>query len=310
MKTICKKVQKQTLLGLAILAASVAMVSCSVDDPIADNSMAVKFTSGITATPQVRSTIDGTGNSLWDLNDPIGIYMVNNGTTTVAEGAENIRYTAVQAGATTTFNPGGTAIYYPVNETNKVSFIAYHPHNAAVANYVYPVNLATQSSQTGIDLMYAAANNGGAGYDKAYNAAINFTFGHKLAKLVMNISKVGLTDNITAVSITGMNTKANFDLTGVDGLTGEGTPQAITPATITAETKYEAILLPATLGTGHTVEFTAGGNTYVWKMSEDIAKLEAGRIYTYDVTITRYAVNVSGSITKWEVGSAGNGTAE
>lgn len=294
----------------AALAGVMIFTSCDTNDEIADNNTEVKFTSGITA-PQTKAAIDGQGNSVWEAGDPVGIYMVAHGTTAVTEGVNNYKYKAKTAGASTTFEAEGSTAYYPVDETARVDFIAYHPHTT-VTNFVYPVNVATQTSQTGIDLMYATANKAGAGYGKADAATpVNFQFEHQLAKLVINVIKgAGVTGNVSTVSINGMNTTANFDLTGQDGLTDTGTPAAITPATVTADTKYEAILLTAMLGATHTVTFTAGGETYVWKMSDQIASLDAGKIYTYDVTLTKYAVSATGSITKWTVGSTGTGTAE
>lgn len=295
----------------AVFATATLFTSCNVNDDNGDNALGVKFTSGITAS-QTKATIDGSGNSVWEAGDPVGIYMVGNGGTTVAESIENVKYTASAAGASTSFASTGTVIYYPVNTPAKVDFIAYHPYSASVSNWVYPVNVATQTPQTNIDLMWAKANNVGVGYDKTNTSAVDFTFEHKLVKLVMNVSKgSGVTGNISSVAIKGMNTTANFDLTGVGGLTGADGAVTITPFTATAESKYEAILLPvSTLGASHTVEFTIGSETYTWKMSNEITSLAAGSIYTYDITLTKYAVNATGSISKWTAGTPGTGIAD
>lgn len=304
----------RTIFLTMVIAAAMVMTACSSNDDSNNTGYtAVKFTSGITATPQTKATIDDSGNSLWEVDDPIGIYMVENATTTVVESAENIPYEATTATASTSFTPSGaTTIYYPVNTPAKVDFIAYHPYNASVTNWVYPVNVSTQTPQTEIDLMYATADNSGAGYDKA-STNVNFTFDHQLVKLIINVSTgTGVTGTVSAVSITGMNTSAKFDLTGVAGLTDIVTPQAITPHTATAGTKYEAILLPAaTLGAAHTVTFTTtAGETFTWVMSNDISSLAVGSIYTYDITLTKYAVTATGDITKWTVGSTGTGIAD
>lgn len=308
---------KVKYLSVAIVAASVALTSCDKNETTVQNNDApVRFTSGINATPGSRATIDADGNSLWEKGDPVGIYMVEHGTADVVEGNANMKYTAAQAGASTAFTAVGASIHYPLNEAQKVDFIAYHPHSETVANFVYPIDLSTQTSQTGIDLMTAKSDKSGQGYTKADGRTgnvVNFVFNHQLAKLVMNVTKnASVSGKITSVSITGMNTTAKFDLKGDEGITSAGSPAAITPCTIAAEQKYEAILLPVSpLGTAHTVTFTTdGGDTYVWKMYEQISKLEAGKIYTYDVNVTEYAVTANGSINKWVTGSTGNGTAE
>lgn len=308
---------KVKFLSVAIVAASVALTSCDKNETIVQNNDApVRFTSGINATPGSRATIDADGNSLWEKGDPVGIYMVGNGTTTVAEGNANMKYTAAQDGASTAFTAVGASIHYPLSEAQKVDFIAYHPHSNAVADFVYPIDLSTQTPQTAIDLMTAKADKSGAGYTKAdgrTGGVVNFAFNHQLAKLVVDVTKdASVSGKITSVSITGMNTTANFDLKAAAGITSPGNPAAITPCTITAEQKYEAILLPVSpLGAAHTVTFaTDAGETYVWKMHEQISALDAGKIYTYAVNVTKYAVTANGSINKWVTGSTGNGTAE
>lgn len=178
------------------------------------------------------------------------------------------------------------------------------------------MDLSEQTPQTAIDLMTAKADKWGAGYTKAdgrSNTTVDFAFSHRLAKLVMNVTKdASVSGNITAVSITGMNTAANFDLKGDEGITSAGSPAAITPCTIAAEQKYEAILLPVgALTDAHTVTFTTdNGETYVWKMSQQIPQLAEGTIYTYTVNVTKYAVTAKGSINQWVTGTTGTGTAE
>ena len=309
---------KANFLSVTIVAACMVMVSCNNDDTaIPANDGAVRFTSGITATPDTRVAIAGEGNSLWEADDPVGIYMVGHNTFQPAEGNANVKYTASQAGASTAFTASAAAIFYPQDETTAVDFIAYHPYTAAVTELTYPVALSQQTPQTAIDLMTAQADNNGSGYTKAdgrNNIVVNFAFSHRLVKLVMNITKdASVTGNITAVSINGMNTTALFDLTSAtDGFSEAGAPAGITPFTATAGTKYEAILLPvAALADAHTVTFTTdGGDVYTWAMKKEIASLEAGKIYTYTVNVTRYGVSATGSINKWVVGSTGTGTAE
>ena len=302
----------KTKLLSALTISALFLASCSNDDSPEVNDGRVNFTSGITATPKTKVVTDNAGNSTWNVNDPIGVYMVANTTTTIAESAENIPYKATAAAASTSFAASSASvIYYPVNAPAKVDFVAYHPYNTSVTNWVYPVNVSTQTPQTDIDLMYATADNAGAGYDKS-STNVNFTFSHQLVKLIINVSTgTGVTGSVSSVSIKGMNTSAKFDLEGTDGLTDLGTPQAITPYTATVGTKYEAILLPATLSTAHMVTFTtSAGETFTWPMSNDVTSLEAGSIYTYDITLTKYAVNATGNITKWNVGSTGTGIAD
>lgn len=305
---------KTKILSLAVVTASAILISCEKNE-IVENNDVVRFTSGITATPITRVSIDPNGNSVWEMNDPVGIFMLKHGTTNISEGVKNIQYKASNAGSTTTFTPASGAIHYPMEETEKLDFIAYHPYKAVVSEFVYNVDVSDQTSQTAIDLMWAKADNKRQGYSKASGReglAVNFAFTHKLVKLVMNVSKdASVSGNITSVKINGMNTTANFDLKGAAGLTGMATLKTITPYNA-ADTKYEAILLPVgSLTDAHTVTFTTDDReTYVWNMSNEISSLEEGKIYTYTVNVTKYAVTANGSINKWISVTPGTGTAE
>lgn len=308
---------KATILTAAMIAASVAIMSCDKNETkVTNDDGKVRFTSGITATPGSRAAIDAEGNSVWEKGDPVGIYMVEHGAADVVGENGNVKYAAGGAGASTAFTAAGAAIYFPMDEARKVDFIAYHPYNAAVTGFTYPVDLSEQTPQTAIDLMTAKADKSGVGYTKAdgrSNTTVDFAFSHRLAKLVVDVTKdASVPGNITAVSITGMNTAATYDLTGAGGVTSPKNPADITPCTITAQEKYEAILLTVgALTAAHTMTFTTdGGETYVWKMSQQIPALEEGKIYTYTVNVTKYAVTAHGSIKKWVVGSTGTGTAE
>ncbi len=111
---------KRTYLFLAA-AAALTLASCSNDDDFADRPgdgrVAVNFSGGITLT---RATGDA-----WDLNDGIGIYMVETGTQNVVDNAANRRY--VTAAGDGSFSPASEdqTIYFPLDANNKVDFIAY-----------------------------------------------------------------------------------------------------------------------------------------------------------------------------------------
>lgn len=305
----------KNLLRTLLIAAATTMTlaSCDKNETEQRYDGKVQFSSGIIAS-QTRVAIDNK-KSIWEANDPVGIYMVNHGTTDISEGAANVKYLAASGGANTTFTPAGTPIYYPLAENATVDFIAYHPYREGVADYVYSLDVSDQSSQTSLDLMLAKADKAGTGYDKTdgeKNEAVNFTFTHQLAKLVLTVKKGdGVNGDVSAVSIKGMNTKASFDLKGTGGVTGAGTPLAIMPRTITPGVAYEAILLPVSaIGDSHTVTFVAGGETYTWNMKDDIASLEAGKMYEYEITVTKYAVGATGAIKDWATGGTGSGVAD
>lgn len=243
--------------------------------------------------------------------------MVRHGTADVLNNARNIKYTASESGASTSFASAVEAIYYPLDETEKADFIAYHPYREAVSGFVYPVDVSNQSSQTAIDLMWAKADKQGAGYtaeDGRNNTPVNLAFDHKLVKLRMNITKdVNVQGEIVKVSINGMNTTASFDLKGSGGLTGMGGAKTFEACTVTAGSVYEAILLPVeSLGAAHSVTFTTDDEdeNYTWSMYKQITELKPGNIYTYDIHVARSKIDITGNIADWKVDLTISGKAE
>lgn len=306
---------------LSVLAVTaILFASCGNDDEVTTevNDGRVLFSSGVNvATPKVGGIL---GN-IWNNGDAIGIYMVENGGTTVAEGAANMKYTTTSTSTSATFTPGSPAqaIYYPVDITQKVDFIAYHPHNPSVTNYVYPVDVADQASQSAIDLMRAFANGmGNAGYDKTNASPVNLIFDHQLSKVILNVTAGDGVDNLNGltIAIKGMNTTADFDLKGVGGITNEAGAASSSIAPFDAgSNKYEAILLPVALTT-QAIEFTVDGNTYSWTINNsnntnNVTSLEKGKIYTFNVTLMKHKVEVTGSINLWQsAGVPSTGTAD
>jgi hypothetical protein len=303
---------------LSVLAVTaILFASCSSDDEATTevNDGRVLFSSGVNST---NLKVGGTGGDQWTLNDPIGIYMRDN---TMGKDivSENIEYkaTSLSNGDKNATFTSTTPIYYPVNTPAKVDFVAYHPYQASVSNYVYKIDVssAKQASQTGIDLMRAYADGiGNAGYDKTNNSPVNLVFDHQLAKVIINVTagtEVAPDLNNLTVNIKGMNTTADFDLNGTNGITNEGGQLDITPYRTPSTDTFEAILLPVALTT-QTIEFTVGGNTYKWTInsssnSNNVTSLVKGKIYTFNVTLKKTGMEVIGTISPWESAGAPTG---
>lgn len=307
-------------LGFFALSA-IALASCTSDhEGGTGNQTAVTFASGVN---EYSSRVNQDGDQ-WLQNDKVGIYMLENGSTVVANAAENVLHTAKSAGATTTF-ACSTPMYYPSDGT-AVEFIAYHPYSASVNAMSYPVALADQSaSSSAHDLMYAC-NNGtsGAGHTNASTSAVELTFNHMLSKVVLNVTVESGLGSISSVAIKGMNTVAAFDLCEA-AITSEGTVADIIPYDASSDSaiSYEAILLPVELTSDHIVEFTIDGTVYKWVMQDNtsstsasgsIDELETGYKYTFNVSVTSSAVTGdnaeigNGSTSPWGEGGTGEGS--
>ena len=196
---------KRTYLFLA--AAALALASCSNDDDFADRPgdgrVAVNFSGGITLT---RATGDA-----WDLNDGIGIYMVETGTQTVVDNAANRRY--VTAAGDGRFSPASEdqTIYFPLDANNKVDFIAYYPQDALTGN-TYAVDVTDQSAPSAIDLLWS---NNATAQDKTVQT-VDLIFYHRLSRVEVELKAgAGVSEAElagTTVTLTSQPVKADFDV--------------------------------------------------------------------------------------------------
>lgn len=288
------------------LAGVMMLGACSVNDDINEReNQSVRFTAGIgeTATPLAASYTRAAGTT-WASNDAIGIFMMQSGTALAA----NKQY-SVSDISTGALNPElGHEMYYPMDDI-PVDFIAYYPYEPG-ATLATPINvkIGEQTDQPSFDLLYS---NNGTG-SKTTTAPVNLEFEHKLAKIVMNTTadaNVGTAITGMVVKITGMNTKNTFDLTtGSLGATPD-TPLSITPQTLTDGSSYDAIIMPGSYAAGAvTVDFTVGGETFTWTLPT--TEFKGGNEYTYDVTLKRTGVEVTGTITPWTSKNEGPVTAE
>lgn len=304
---------------LPVLALStILFTSCNDEKTPEVNDGRVKFSSGIT---DVHSRVGGAEGDLWNNGDAIGIYMIEHDETlsasSIKEGADNVKYTTASTGASALF-ASTTPIYYPVNGP-LVDFIACHPYGSSAVdeNYWYDIDLKDQSNQSAIDLMTASANNDGAGYDKTNTSVVNLHFKHHLAKVILQVKAGDGVNNLTGleVKVKGMHYTVIFDLTDFSFVgTGSTADTEITPYFNTENGNYELILPPTLLYnlSDCIAEFTVGGNTYVWIIadnSNDITDFNSGEKYTFDVTLTKQKVQVSGTIEKWITLDGGTGTA-
>ena len=276
-----------------IFAAAISMLafaSCNNDDA-GDGSgeqTALKFTSTIDAldlaTPQLRAA-----GSAWDKNDEIGIYMVKNGMglTSGTADAENKHYITESEGTSGVFAAAdlGSIINLP-EDGSKVDFIAYYPYKTTIADYNYPIDVTTQSSQPAIDFLYS---NNAVGLDNnATNVSLKFK--HKLSKLIFNISSDDISDlSGLTIALKGTKTKATYSLAGgSSALVADDSSVADIQAKISATGEAgEAIILPATGVEGRTMVFAlSSGSSYGWNVPADFV-FEEGKKYTYNVKLQK-----------------------
>lgn len=298
---------KKNLIFCAALAA-IAFAGCSKDtenNQMADGRVALSVTSGI----QTRAY-----DNLWEAGDAIGIYMLNNGTTTVTDGAANCKYTTSTAGENGAFAPAAEnqTIYFPVSETATCDLMAYYPHATIGENNLYTVNVTTQTSQRAIDLMAATKVEG----KHKNDATVAFVFAHKLVKLDITLRGDGtsITDAQlanTVVTITNQQTAGTYNVVdGGDVTVTQGSAAEIT--LLTTNLKAEGIVLPNTDTDGMKLTFTVPtlNQTFEWAIKSGASlssKFEAGKKYKYTITIGKAGLSVTSTVTPWAAGNGDDG---
>ena len=262
------------LLSVAFLALLLGS-SCKNDayrdlEETAENG--VQFTSTIAG----NSTTRVSGNS-WDKDDAIGVFM-KQGTGLSNVIAGNKRYSTAGNGNFTA--TGDDIINYPNEGT--VDFIAYYPFDEHQSNGIAEVNIANQSNQSAIDLLYS---NNATGYNKDSGIA-KLDFKHMLSKVELTVTVgpgVSSLEGLT-VAYQDINSQSSFDLSS-GNFAPSNSPMNISAkvASGTTSTQVEAILIPDTYG-GKNVVFTLGTNIFTWKLPANMT-LESGKKYSHSIQL-------------------------
>ena len=290
---------KRTYLFLAA-AAALTLASCSNDNDFADRPgdgrVAVNFSGGITLT---RATGDA-----WDLNDGIGIYMVETGTQTVVDNAANRRY--VTAAGDRRFSPASEdqTIYFPLDANNKVDFIAYYPQDALTGN-TYAVDVTDQSAPSAIDLLWS---NNATAQDKTVQQPVDLEFYHRLSRVEVELKAgAGVSEAElagTTVTLSNQPVKADFDVLQ-NTMASAADVAEITLLTEANGLSSSAIILPQEGIDGRTLHFAFPDGTVESYPLESTRTFEQGKKTIFNITVKRIPVGsteveVTATIKPWE----------
>ena len=247
--------------------------------------------------------------STWDPADAIGIYMLDAGTTNISESAANRKYLTPDTDGK--FSPAVTdqTIYFPVDGTRKVDFVAYYPYTAGLTGNMYKADISTQDTPASIDLMTARiASTADDALDKDHTTVV-FTFGHRLSRVEVNVEAGdGFTDaDLAGLTITLSNQplKADFELL-TDKLTPGSETGTITLNTAANGQRASAIILQEEL-TGRTLTFTMKDNSiFTWNVETD-RTFETGKKTVFNIRLARAGIEVITSIQAWGIQGTVNG---
>ncbi|WP_437920398.1 fimbrillin family protein [Sphingobacterium sp. LRF_L2] len=288
---------KVNKLLLATAVSAIALASSCQKAPLPESEM----TSAVTFSSKIANQVTTkASNNAWESNDAIGVFM-KTGTGLSNVLASNKQYVTPNTSGNFTAASTSEEILYPTDGST-VDFIAYYPYQATVSNNSLSVNLADQSTQNKIDLLYSA---NATGLSKS-NTNAQLEFSHVLSKVELTVAAGSGVSSLSglAVQFDGLNTTADFAL--ASGSLSNVANKTAFNAKMTAGTSTtvaEAIVLPATAISGAKVVFQLSGATYTWEMPST-ATFEAGKKYQYSIQLSndasgQTAAVVSSTIVNW-----------
>lgn len=294
---INKKMKANLFLSAALAATLLA--ACSNDDTVqqtpADNTpVAARFTAGISHT---RATGDQ-----WEAGDRIGIFMLEAGTTTVAEDAWNCRYVT-----TTTlgkFSPDDDAqtIYFPTKPGAKVDFRAYYPFHPALSGDV-TLNITDQTNPAAIDLMYSDNVKG----RDLSQPAVTLNFRHRLSRIFVTVTPGnGFTaDDLKGLTVTLSNQpyQGIYDARNDQMKISSSSLKTLTLLTAANGRTASGILLPQDGTTGRVLTFVladAAHTTFTYEIPSS-KTFEAGMESIVAISLSKTGIDVAdATIRPWD----------
>ncbi len=281
-------------------AVAMALAACSNEEEneILDNPVAARISAGV----DTRAV-----NNEWEA-DEIGV-MVTSGNIEMGNQYKNVHYTTTATGAVdAAFEPVNEIIYFQCPDD--ITFTAYGPYEASAAS-VLPLGngvisketlaQASRDAQKAIDFIYASEK-----IASRSNPEVNFEFEHVMTRLIINVA-TSVNDGFESDEVTdgqyylkGLIHSGTFDTT-----TGEAKAHNLAPtdwelnnclreeSTSRDRVTFTSILYPQALSTDLEFIVEISGQTYTAKIRPDLI---SGQSYTYNITVKKTGLEVSGCI--------------
>ncbi|WP_165021869.1 fimbrillin family protein [Dysgonomonas sp. ZJ279] len=298
MKTIC-------LRAVTFITSLILLSGC--DDNTQENNFQnnneVRFESAMTIDNQEKSTKItqdelNPDKSKWEVNDKIGVLVVNKESTEILSEYKNLQFRALESNNATAFEAVGEKIYYP-EDGKRLVFKAYYPfidNNEWQENEV-AIDLTDQTDLSKLDLLYATANNGNNGYATAdQNTPVSLVFKHQLSMLSMSIAS---SDNSSLeVKIQNTPGKVLFDVKTGLLKTEESSKESTFSIPLNKKNnKYESVL--SSIESDNAVLIIKQGDKeYKHELSKTFATLKKGKKHKLNITI-KNGMLANGNIEEW-----------
>ena len=283
---------KQNLLSCTCAAALLlALAACTNDEEnLNDGPVAAQFTAAIGDNVTATTRVSGTNGTEWDEDDCIGI---------TGGSYSNVPHVTEGNG---NFEPASIDDIIYFDNTDEVTFRAYYPYKddneMTEGKIAATTDAKAQEVQTQHDFLFA---NGAKG--STYNPDVSFTganaFSHCMSRITLNFkggSGVTIpTGYPTSYTLKGLLLQGTFDPT-----TGQTATTTTTTADVTLPgNRTSSIFFPQEVASID-MEISLNGNTYYTALPVKDGKLQSGKEYHYEITISHQNVEVNASIKAWD----------
>lgn len=279
---------KTRLLTFAALA--LALAACTNDiENLNDGPVAAQFTAAIGDNVTATTRVSGTEGTTWEEDDCIGITGGN---------YSNVPYVTEGNG---NFDPASDDIIY-FDNTDEVTFRAYYPYKdddeMTEGKIAATTDAKAQEVQTRHDFLFASGATGSTSSPDVKFTGAN-AFSHCMSRITLNFKGGrGVTipiDGPTSYTLKDLLLGGTFNTTN-----GETATTANSAANVTLPgNRTSSIFFPQEVESIG-MEILLNGNIYNATLPVKDGKLQSGKEYHYEITISHKDVMVNASIKAWD----------
>lgn len=285
------------LVGILCFIAASCGDDGETDNRLPEGKYPMTFTAAVDGLAVSRATTDADGKTSWVENDPVAISKDG--------GASHKEYKISDAssGEMSANNSAGSDANTLYWSKTTETLAAWHPVTCTIGSGsgTGEVSITNQSSDFGSleNILYAPAKD----YTYSSSNPVAFTFRHALAKVKVTLKKGDGIEESDLSNATVTFTGYTAGSLGYGGMTGSGdgnggiTPKTETPTPDGAPT-YTALVIPQQMQGKKFIRVTvSAGNAardyYYTPTNGTDADLEAGKQYTYTITVKKTGLDVT-----------------
>lgn len=268
---------------------------------------------GLTIRESTAESLDArVSSNKWDVNDQIGVFLLQDDTYNIVANASNkVYFTENGDGKFLPLSMDGVdnTLYLPA-DGSYMDIVAYYPYKKLTDN-IFSVDVTNQSNQAALDLMRGTPDK--PAYNNA-NPQANLTFNRKMSQIMITMQAGEGVDETelqgTQIQLEGFHSTGSYDPIRDKLVIGENVS---TVNLLVAEDGKSAmgIVLPEDKAAQRKLVIRAGYNSNGVPFTYDISDEQGflpGKSYSFSVTFFREGIEVGTSITDWVDGGRTEGT--